>query len=64
MKKEFGTPRRTLVEQDRDGEINDIDVIANDETIVVSSHPYPSIDPHPSVRSQFEPIITQSQIDQ
>jgi DNA gyrase subunit A len=36
LKKEFGTPRCTLVEQDRDGEINDIDVIANDETIVVS----------------------------
>lgn len=37
LKKEFGTPRRTLVEQDRDGEINDIDVIANDETIVTLS---------------------------
>lgn len=36
MKKEYGTPRRTLVEQGRDGEINDIDVIANEETIVVS----------------------------
>lgn len=37
LKKEYGTPRRTLVEQGRDGEINDIDVIANEETIVVSS---------------------------
>ncbi len=64
LKKEFGTPRRTLVEQDRDGEINDIDVIANDETIVVSKHPYLSMDPHPWVHSQFELIITQSQNDQ
>lgn len=36
LKKEYGTPRRTLIEQGRDGEINDIDVIANEETIVVS----------------------------
>lgn len=35
LKKEFGTPRRTLVEQGRDGTISDIDVIANEETIVV-----------------------------
>lgn len=37
LKKEYGTPRRTLVEQGRDGEINDIDVIANEETIVTLS---------------------------
>ena len=39
LKKDFGTPRRTIVEEGRDGEINDIDVIANDETIVVSTFP-------------------------
>jgi len=37
LKKEFGTPRRTLVEQGRDGIISDIDVIANEETIVTLS---------------------------
>lgn len=36
LKKDFGTPRRTMVEQGRDGEISDIDMIANEETIVVS----------------------------
>jgi DNA gyrase subunit A len=40
LKKDFGTPRRTMVEQGRDGEINDIDMIANEETIVVSCLSY------------------------
>lgn len=47
LKKDFGTPRRTIVEQGRDGEINDIDVIANDETIVVSMTFPTSFEPPP-----------------
>lgn len=35
LKKDFGTPRRTLVEQGGDGVISDVDVIANEGTIVV-----------------------------
>jgi DNA gyrase subunit A len=37
LKKEYGTPRLTAIEGDNDGEINDADVIANTETLVVSS---------------------------
>ncbi|KAJ7531263.1 hypothetical protein O6H91_14G038200 [Diphasiastrum complanatum] len=37
IKKEFSTPRRTLLEQDNDGQISDIDVIPNDETLVMLS---------------------------
>lgn len=37
LKKEYGTPRLTSIEQGGDGEINDVDVIANVETLVVST---------------------------
>lgn len=36
LKKEFGTRRLTVLEGENDGEINDADVIANTETLVVS----------------------------
>ncbi|KAL3698674.1 hypothetical protein R1sor_012750 [Riccia sorocarpa] len=37
LKKEYGTPRLTSIEQGGDGEINDVDVIANVETLVTLS---------------------------
>lgn len=41
LKKEYGTPRLTALEAGGDGEINDADVIANIETLVVSSPAFP-----------------------
>ncbi|KAL3698671.1 hypothetical protein R1sor_012747 [Riccia sorocarpa] len=37
LKKQYGTPRLTSIEQGGDGEINDVDVIANVETLVTLS---------------------------
>ncbi|CAM6095059.1 unnamed protein product [Calypogeia fissa] len=37
LKKEYGTPRLTVLDGDIDGEINDADVIANTETLVTLS---------------------------
>jgi DNA gyrase/topoisomerase IV subunit A len=36
LQKQFGTPRRTQLEKEKDGEVSDEDVIANQECILVS----------------------------
>lgn len=35
LQKQFGTPRRTQLEKEKDGEVSDEDVIANQECILV-----------------------------